>query len=154
MATRSFICPHCGATLSIEQGKRKAVCEYCDSEILIPGVAEEPVREEVRREPEQDNHRETAYSYVGQNGGPQRGTVYTQNYSASGVSPKSRLVALLLLIFLGIFGVHRFYVGKIGTGLLYFFTVGLFGIGYCVDLILIVIGSFRDSRGLPLLNWQ
>ena len=153
MSLRSFTCPHCGATLSIEQGKRKAVCEYCDSEIIIPGVSSETSREEVRSEPEQESRRESTYSYGGQNGGPQRGTVYTQSYQASGASPKSRMVALLLLIFLGVFGVHRFYVGKTGTGLLYFFTVGLFGIGYCVDLILIVIGSFRDSRGMPLLNW-
>ena len=67
-------------------------------------------------------------------------------------SNKSRLVALLLCIFLGEFGAHRFYVGKIGTGLLYLFTAGLFGIGWIIDLIKICLGSFRDNVGEPLRN--
>jgi Fe2+ or Zn2+ uptake regulation protein len=50
------------------------------------------------------------------------------------VQPKSKAVAYLLLIFLGIFGAHRFYLEKIGTGILYLFTGGLLGIGVLVDL--------------------
>src|SRR5271166_2049850 len=46
------------------------------------------------------------------------------------VSERSRLIALLLCLFLGYVGVHRFYVGKIGTGVLWLLTGGLFGIGY------------------------
>lgn len=67
-----------------------------------------------------------------------------------GISKKSKTVALLLCIFLGILGIHRFYVGKVGTGILYLFTYGLFGIGWIVDIILIVTGSFKDHFGLPL----
>ena len=67
-----------------------------------------------------------------------------------GVSKKNKMVALLLCIFLGVLGVHRFYVGKIGTGLLYLFTVGLFGIGWIIDIILIAVGSFKDQFDLPL----
>lgn len=63
---------------------------------------------------------------------------------------RSQTVALLLCLFLGVLGAHRFYVGKIGTGLLYLFTGGLFGIGWIVDLILIVSGSFRDRARMPL----
>lgn len=44
-------------------------------------------------------------------------------------------VSWLLLIFLGIFGVHRFYMGKLLTGLLYLVTGGLFGIGYVYDVV-------------------
>ena len=60
-------------------------------------------------------------------------------------SEKSWLATLLLCIFLGEFGIHRFYVGKVGTGLLYLFTLGLFGIGIIVDIIMIAVGSFTDK---------
>lgn len=70
------------------------------------------------------------------------------------VSSKGRLVALLLCIFLGYLGIHRFYVGKIGTGLLWLLTGGLFGIGILVDLIFIVCGTFRDSEGKIVSDWQ
>ncbi len=69
------------------------------------------------------------------------------------VSPKSRLAAALLAWFLGVFGVHRFYVGKVGTGLLMLFTLGGLGIWVLIDLIMILIGSFRDKEGLVLNNW-
>ncbi len=52
--------------------------------------------------------------------------------------PKNKWVALLLLLFLGFFGGHKFYEGKIGMGILYIFTGGLFGIGLIVDFIAIL----------------
>lgn len=75
------------------------------------------------------------------------------SYPQYTASYKSRLAALLLCIFLGILGVHRFYAGKTGTGLLWLFTGGLFGIGYVVDIILIATGSFTDQYGYPILYW-
>lgn len=69
------------------------------------------------------------------------------------MSAKSRLVAVLLCFFLGALGIHRFYVGKVGTGILYIFTVGLFGIGVLVDFIMILVGSFTDKSGLPVVQW-
>ena len=56
-------------------------------------------------------------------------------------SDKDFLATLLLCLFVGVLGVHRFYVGKIGTGLLWLFTGGLFGIGWIVDLIFIITGK-------------
>ena len=64
-------------------------------------------------------------------------------------SPKAGQQPFVLCILLGVLGVHRFYVGKIGTGLLWLFTGGMFGIGWIVDLVLIATGNFTDG-GLPL----
>jgi TM2 domain-containing membrane protein YozV len=47
--------------------------------------------------------------------------------------PKNYSIAWILLTFLGVFGIHRFYLGKWGTGILYLVTVGLFGIGLIYD---------------------
>lgn len=65
---------------------------------------------------------------------------------------KSRLATLLLCIFLGYLGVHRFYVGKIGTGILWLLTGGVFGIGIIIDIIMIATNSFTDGEGMPLNN--
>jgi len=69
------------------------------------------------------------------------------------LSPKSRLVCLLLCLFLGSLGVHRFYVGKTGTGILMLLTLGGIGIWTLIDLIMIIVGSFRDKEGLLVFRW-
>ena len=78
-----------------------------------------------------------------------------QNYAGSG-SNKNRTITLLFCFgsFMGLFGLQRFYVGKIGTGVLYFFTAGLFGIGQLIDLILILCGDFKDADGRVIENWD
>jgi restriction system protein len=65
-------------------------------------------------------------------------------------SDKKKGTALLLCLFLGWLGAHRFYVGKIGTGLLYACTCGIGFIGVLIDFISILMGSFRDNVGVPL----
>ena len=69
------------------------------------------------------------------------------------VSPSSRTVAAVLAFFFGVLGVHRFYVGKAGTGVLQLLTVGGLGIWALIDFILILVGGFRDKNGLTLTNW-
>lgn len=64
-----------------------------------------------------------------------------------GISSKNKWIALFLCIFLGVFGAHRFYVGKIGTGVVFLFTLGVFGIGWIADIINISIGNFSDQLG-------
>lgn len=66
------------------------------------------------------------------------------------ISAKSKGTAAVLCFFLGIFGIHRFYVGKIGTGILWLLTVGCFGVGAVIDFIMILCGSFKDRDGALL----
>ena len=66
---------------------------------------------------------------------------------AEGVSEKNGIVCLLLCFFLGYLGVHRFVVGKVGTGILMLITGGGLGIWWLIDLIMILLGSFTDSEG-------
>ena len=73
-----------------------------------------------------------------------------QTYRDPAVSPKDRVVALLLCFFLGLWGAHHFYVGRVGKGILYIFTFGIFGIGILVDLIKLAVGSFKAAQGRVL----
>ena len=65
-------------------------------------------------------------------------------------SEKGFVPTLLLCLLLGGLGIHRFYVGKIGTGILMIFTFGGLGIWVLIDLIMIAVGSFKDKSGLPI----
>lgn len=76
--------------------------------------------------------------------------VYHTAPSQLAVSDKKRWTAFFLCLFLGWMGVHKFYLGKIGMGVLYFFTFGVFGIGWAIDLILLLFGISRDYQGRKL----
>lgn len=74
----------------------------------------------------------------------------TNMAGGSNYPSKSKLVAALLCFFLGYLGLHRFYVGKIGTGVIWLLTGGIFGFGWIIDFIVILIGGFRDKANMPL----
>lgn len=63
-------------------------------------------------------------------------------------SPKSRIATILLCWFLGYLGVHRFYVGKTISGIVYLLTGGVFLIGVWYDFIMLLLGKFQDKDGL------
>ena len=124
------LCPHCGAA---EFDHR---CEQCGTVFSTPCCPQCGLRAGSKA-----------------NVCPPASTFIRSAPTESAASPKSRVVALILLLLVGWLGVHRFYVGKIGTGILYLLTFGFVGIGLLVDLILILIGTFRDKQGLEVRNW-
>lgn len=63
------------------------------------------------------------------------------------ISPKSGLITFILCLFLGGLGIHRFYVGKIGTGILMLITLGGLGFWILYDLFSIVCKTFTDKQG-------
>lgn len=76
----------------------------------------------------------------------------SQNRNASSTAGsagggKSQIVALLLCFFLGLLGIHRFYLGYTGMGILYLLTLGLLGIGWLIDFILLIIPNGLTPKG-------
>lgn len=73
--------------------------------------------------------------------------------AVKGGSAKGLTTTLLIAIFFGWIGMHRFYVGKTKTGLLYLFTLGLLGVGWGIDLIRLLMGNFTDKDDNYVSNW-
>ena len=69
------------------------------------------------------------------------------------ISARKRLIAAILAFFFGVFGAHRFYAGKIGTGLTQVFTIGGLGIWSFMDFLIILFGEFTDSDGKKIREW-
>lgn len=130
-------CPNCGA-----EGKGN-FCEYCGYE--MPRNASGTISNNQTNSTVINN-----YYSAQQQTPPSNQTVSRPYIQIPAVSRKSQTVALVLCIFFGFFGAHYFYVGKIKIGILYFLTMGLFGIGWLVDIFRIATGSFKDSSGLCL----
>jgi hypothetical protein len=76
-----------------------------------------------------------------------------RNEAPPEVSKRSRGVALGLCVFGGVFGLHRFYTGKVQTGVAMIVTFGGFGIWWLYDVVLLAAGEFRDVEDAPLRNW-
>jgi len=70
------------------------------------------------------------------------------------ISDRSRGTAIPLAVLLGVFGGHRFYVGKTGTGILQLCTLGGMGLWWLYDIILLASGEFRDAGGRRLVRWS
>jgi len=69
------------------------------------------------------------------------------------MSEKRIMPVFLLCFFFGVFGAHRFYVGKVGTGILHLLTLGGLGIWTLIDFIMIIVGAFTDEKGNKITQW-
>lgn len=79
-------------------------------------------------------------------------TTSTTNSTGAG-DRGSQTVAFVLCLLIGVFGIHRFYLGHIGMGILYLLTAGLCGIGWLVDIIMICTGDLKPRNGDYLEKW-
>ncbi len=108
---KTKFCKHCGAKIP----EAAVICTACGCQV-----------EEMK------NHEQP--SIVINNANANTNVNNNQNGMYPG-RPRNKWVAFLLCFFLGYLGAHKFYEGKAGTGILYLFTAGLFGIGWFVDCI-------------------
>lgn len=124
-------CEHCGSVLV----KEAVICPTCGCQVA-------PLRQTIEQVPVQQLPVQQAAGQIPiqipipQNSGQQPMQVIVNNFltNQSG-APKDKKVALLLCVFFGGVGAHRFYEGRIGTAILWMFTCGLFGIGWFADII-------------------
>ncbi len=163
-------CPNCNAPLRADRREQVFFCEYCGTRLFDDRLREEqpapprPRENEAARKPAAFCRKcgggmPEGAAFCAACGTPageaQRPIVVNVTQAQSGgpyaaYPYRSRWAAFFLCLLFGIFGAHRFYVGKAASGILWLLTFGLFGIGMMADLILILFGAFRDGKGWPL----
>lgn len=135
VSDKSSECVHCGFPIYMKVngvfGKKE--CAYCGT--VNDGSANRcvscgAVLEETMETPIQNDVTPKSHSNE-----PQTYTYSEVIVNVTNGKPKNKWVAFWLCFFLGYFGAHKFYEGKIGMGILYVFTMGLFGIGWIVDCV-------------------
>lgn len=110
MEQETKFCSECGEKIA----KKAVICPHCGCQV------EKPEKEQPQ----------IVINNTNQNS--------NQNAAVLGKKMKNKWVALLFWFFLGVFGGHKFYEGKIGMGILYILTVGLFGIGLLIDFFVLL----------------
>ena len=115
-ATKTKFCKHCGGKIS----EAAVICPLCGCQV------------------EDMKHAEQPNIVINNSNANTNSNVNANIVGALGIRMRNKWVALVLCILLGYVGAHKFYEGRIGTGLLYLFTFGLFGIGWLVDCIILL----------------
>ena len=146
-------CSGCGSQNTVIHGGT-AKCEYCgvtlvsEKSLITPQVVAETQPVVMNSSPAQPIN-----VHVTVNNTPTSNEVIQSNIPSNVVSNKKRSIALLLCLFLGFFGGHLFYAGRVGKGVLYIFTIGLFFFGVVIDFLIILSGTFKDKSGKPMKMW-
>ena len=149
--SQKYFCPNCGAAL--EQGVK--FCSNCGQSIAPAAPQEQaPPQQQAPTnfavaQPTQVVQIHTAPTVIAARAPAQEPVDLTQP------STYNRTVALILCLLFGVVGVHHFYVGKSGLGVLYILLsfVIISPFLAIIDLILIISGGYKDSRGFRVLNW-
>ena len=166
-------CKHCGAEVGVEY----RLCPYCKSEmdypklnqqpVIIQNIIQQPMNTQDYNQGYNQNYHQNYNQGYNQSYQPQQTYTPQQSYNPqqpvymdniipqqpdnlAQVSPKSKVATLILAIFLGWLGIHRFYAGRYISGAVYLFTYGVFYCGWILDIILIIMGKFKDKNGLPI----
>jgi Predicted membrane protein len=141
-------CPKCGT-----EANESKFCPECGA----PTQEQLPGQPPIQSEQPQYQPPQSAPPQFPQQPQYQQPTIVINNTNTNtvggfgnGESAKSKMVTLILCIFFGVIGIHRFYVGKVGSGVLYAFTGGVCGVGVILDFIKILTGTFSDGAGLPI----
>lgn len=118
------VCPNCGA---LQPGKK--FCQHCghpiDEDCVVCPKCGKQVGQLKQAQPQ----------IVINNANTNTNTNANVNRIGGYGYPKNKWVTLFLCVFLGFFGAHKFYEGKVGMGILYILTLGIFGIGWFIDII-------------------
>ena len=140
----AFRCPNCGNMMQAN------ICRYCNYQIPNSNWQQNNFQQNYQNPQMNMNQNPYMYNNGYYNQQPNYNNHMNRMKPHRKVSKREKIVTLLLCLFLGEFGIHRFYVGKTGTGILYLFTFGLLGIGAVVDFFMILFDNFRDVNNLPL----
>jgi len=139
MSAKSLVCPNCNARIDdFDRSTGIGTCAYCGAIVSDPDFVVKPTSTPAPQ---------PAPAPVVINV-----TAPAAAAPAPAVSPRSERVALILCYALGMFGGHRFYAGKVGTGIIWLFTAGCFLVGWFIDAIAIASDHFTDADGLPLVD--
>lgn len=127
-------CPNCGAPVNADS----RFCSYCGESLAADKPREkQEIHIHYHQEVRQEQPTRVEHVYI----------------PKETFSRKNRAVALLLCLLLGVFGAHKFYLGKFWVGVLYIFTYGLFGIGLLIDLVVLIAGNPTDKKGYRIV-WK
>ena len=136
-------CPGCMAPIKAPDNsdQTSVTCEYCGNVVTLEPAAH-PIAPQI--------------TSVAPTPTPPANPIPTQQYKSITVSPKSKSTVIILVIFLGLLGAHRFYAGKNGTAIVMLIlsitVIGLWISAFwaLIDFITIIQGKFTDQEGRPI----